>query len=141
MFFLEKKPSTSIWVQTQKKVFCLIFSQFSWFVFLFLAFWHNKCLKAAPKHWSQYTTTLFIFIWISFQAATLVECVLILSMTLICISLFQVPDDMKWPDYHEYMLRKGHLIGMVAVGSACRGMLDFVEDCGLDVKTQYWRNW
>ena len=31
------------------------------------------------------------------------------------------------------MSRKGPLIIMVAVGVVCRGMLDIVEDCGLDV--------
>ena len=31
------------------------------------------------------------------------------------------------------MSRKGPLKVMKAVGIACRGMLDFVEDCGLDV--------
>ena len=32
---------------------------------------------------------------------------------------------------------KGTLIVMVAVGGVCKGMLDFVEDCGLDVRTHY----
>ena len=32
-----------------------------------------------------------------------------------------------------YKSRKGPLIGVKAVGVACRGILDFVKDCGLYV--------
>ena len=32
-----------------------------------------------------------------------------------------------------FMSRKGPLVGMLAAGFACWGMLDFVEDCSWDV--------
>ena len=48
---------------------------------------------------------------------------------------FLLSDFLSGTIFSTSMSRKGPLIGLEAEGVACRGILDFVEDCGLGVRT------